>query len=161
MRPHPLPFFVHLSFSDKEFLDWARPPPPSPFMKKNWSKLVKNWCKKRSKFWVFFAPPLFWRKVKKQFFMPPLIPFILLVPLSPLTMSTVLTVSIVSTVSASYSAVLPPSLVIFCVCNNVLHMHLLLWPSHLTLQALIVIIYWFTGSFSRPKLQFQNKDKLA
>ena len=65
-------------------------------------------------------------------------------------MSTVLTVSKVSTVSASYSAVLPPSLVIFCVCDTVLH---------LTLQALIVTIYSFTGSFSRPKFHFQKKKE--
>ena len=53
LRPHPLPFFDHLSFSDKDFLDWARPPPPSPFMKKN----GQNWSKigpKKVKILIFF-----------------------------------------------------------------------------------------------------------
>ena len=64
LRPQPLPFFDHLSFSDKDFLDWARPPPPSPFMKKKWSKLVKNWSKQgeNSDFFSdkdFLPPPLF------------------------------------------------------------------------------------------------------
>ena len=45
--PLPSPFFDHLSFfSDKDFFDWARPPPP--LNEKNgkklsfWSKMVKK-----------------------------------------------------------------------------------------------------------------------
>ena len=38
----PSPFFDHLSFSDKDFLDWARPPPLMKKMVEKTQFLVKN-----------------------------------------------------------------------------------------------------------------------